>query len=74
MNDDKLTSADQDAWVALAETVRVKLAELTQFIPIMKPDEVKQFMDSLSDAFWFHRRALTWDKWLELENARVTAD
>lgn len=71
---DALTSADQDAWVALAESVRARLAEMVPLLPAMKPDEVKTFIEAVDLAHCLHTRAVLWDKTVELNMARVTWD
>ncbi|MDB5310688.1 MAG: hypothetical protein JWO38_4890 [Gemmataceae bacterium] len=68
------TTADQDAWIALWEQIRLRLGELVPLIPAMKPDEAKQVVDTVLAAQWGHFQALTLDKRVELELARATAD
>jgi hypothetical protein len=74
MTDDRVTSADQDAWVSLAEQVRAKLAESVPLVPAMKPDEAKTFVEALQAAYWLHMNTTLFDKKAELELARVSPE
>lgn len=67
-----VTTADQDAWVALNEAALTELAKLIPLMSAMKVDELKSFIDTLQAAQWSHFQAATWDKRMELEQARVT--
>lgn len=74
MSDDRVTTADQDAWVDLASRVRAKLGEMVNDIPAMKPEEASKFVEACNDAYWFGVRCAMYDKRVDLELARVTAD
>jgi hypothetical protein len=74
MEDNPATTADQDAWVAIAEQVRTRLAESIPLIPTMKVEEQKQFVETLRDAYWLHQCAVQFDKKVELELARVSPE
>lgn len=72
-NSDEVDSADQDAWVAIAEQLRAKLAETITLIPAMKPDEVVSTIRAVDDALRLHQRAMIFDATVQRELNRHTA-
>lgn len=73
MNDEKdpCSSAEQDSWVDLAQRAQIKLGEMINTIPAMKPEEAKELMLALNQCYWFHMNAITWDHRLQLEMTRL---
>ena len=72
MGEDRLTTADQDAWVELAQAVRAQLMKRVELMPAMSPDEVKTFVESVQKALCLELNAATFDKDIELMQARPT--
>lgn len=64
-------SAEQQAWVELAQAVRSQLAKAVALFPAMKPDEQKAFVETCKEAVWFQQAAETHDREVELKNNRV---
>lgn len=54
--------------------MRDELAKRIPEIGGMAPGEIGQFIDAIRDTYWLHLTAATWDKKLELELARTTAE
>jgi len=73
-DDQPMASTDQDSWVQLAMQMRDELAKRIPEIGGMEPGEIGQFIDAIRDTYWLHLTAATWDKKLELELARTTAE
>ncbi len=69
--DDEVSSADQDAWVEIARSVRSQIEKLVPQMGAMKPEEVKTFIDALNQARWMNEAALAFDKTVENENAKL---
>lgn len=76
MNDDDAptTSADQDAWTALADALRSELAKQIPLMGAMKPDEIKTLVEAADSAMWMRIRAGLFDKRIELERNKLFAD
>lgn len=74
MGDDRVSSAEQDAWVETAAAIHAALRKYGETIPAMKPDEAKTFVDAVSECYWLSVRAAIFDKKIELEQARAVAD
>jgi hypothetical protein len=62
---------DQTAWVRLARDCRASLAERAKKLADMEPEAAGQFIDACREALAFHQDAMTFDKNIELELARV---
>lgn len=73
-DDEPTTSPDQDAWVELATRLRAELAKRVPEVGAMKVDEVAQFVAAVRDAYWLHLLTACWDKKVELELARISAE
>ena len=70
---DPPTSAEQDAWVALAEQVRTQLARAVPLMGAMTPNEAETLVRAVDAATRLHLRALTFDDALARERNRVAA-
>lgn len=74
-DDDRPTSTpEQDGWVALTAAVRHALAGRVGDIGAMTPAEMLDFTEAVNSAWWQEFRSQTWDRRVELEHARVTAE
>lgn len=73
MDNQDIASADQDAWVSLAQGLREGLRKCIAEMGALNPEEVKNLIEASQAAFWLHHNAATWDKRIELELARITA-
>ena len=73
-DDEPVTSADQDAWVSLATAVRAELAKMVPRIPAMTPEEINDLIAAIDGARCSHVNALLFDKLIELESAKTSAD
>lgn len=71
---DPVSSADQDAWVSLPPAARVELAKQIPLMGAMKVEELKTFMDAIHAGMFSHFQAMTFDKQVELELRKITAD
>lgn len=67
-------SADQDAWVNLAERLRARLTSRLKDIPKMKIDDIRILIDSIESVFWFHCDTLLFDKRLKNESDKAYFD
>lgn len=65
------SSADQDAWLAIARAAREQFARQIPMMGAMKPEELKAFIDALGDLRWLELRAHSHDKAIEIELARL---
>lgn len=63
-------TADQIAWVEIAQAVRVQLCKYAENIPAMNPDEVKTYVETVRTALLNEQNAASFDKDLELMLAR----
>ena len=55
-------SADQIAWVEIAQAIRGQLLGMAELMPAMKPDEVKTFVETAQAAQYLDRNAMTFDR------------
>lgn len=67
---DDESSGVQRSWEALADKVRRKLSEQAEYIPAMKPEEVKSLIEAMREAYWIDQYAATFDKRVEVEMSR----
>ena len=74
MDDDPDTTADQDQWMDLARAVRAGLMKQAALLSAMTPEEIKAFIEACRDALFLEVNASSFDKRVELEQNRVTAD
>jgi hypothetical protein len=65
-------TADQMAWVELAQAVRAQLLQQAKLIPAMRPEEINTFVDTCREALCLHADAETFDREVELKNSRIT--
>ncbi len=70
--DDETTSADQDAWVEIAQAVREQIRRRIPDMGAMKPDEISAFVEAARCAQWFEEACHVFDRELELRRQRVT--
>ena len=52
----------QDEWIKIAESIREELEKTVPFMPTMKPDEKKNFIEAVQAALWFEHHCHLWDK------------
>ena len=71
-DDDAVDSVSQDAWIALAESVRTELAKLVPFMSAMNTEEVSRLIASIKDAMILELNARTFDKDVELYLSRLS--
>lgn len=67
----EVTSADQDAWLAMARAVREQFAKQIPLMGAMKPEELKAFVEAMGDLRWLELRAHSHDKAIENELAKL---
>ncbi len=65
------TTADQDAWVELAQAIRAQLRKTAEMMPAMTPEEVKTFIEAAREALWLEQNAAAFDKDVELKLQRL---
>ncbi len=70
---ERVDTADQDAWQDIARGVREGIRQKGTMIPAMTPAELKDFMEAAGGAYWLSVNAASFDKKVELEQARIVA-
>lgn len=68
------TTAQQDSWAELAEVVRDQLRKRAELIPAMETEEVEMFVNACREALFMEINAMTFDKRVELERNRISAE
>lgn len=66
-----LSSADRDAYLALARAMREQLSRVVPLMGAMTPDEMYKVVDTVDDLMRFHQRAEMYDTRLDLEETRA---
>lgn len=66
-----MISADQTAWVELAQAVRAQLMKSVQDMPRMDAAELAAFMDACRNALFFEQNASSFDRGLQKELAET---
>ena len=69
---DEAGSADQMAWVELAQVVRIQLLKYACTIPAMNPGEIKDFVETCRLAHWLEEKSRTFDRDVELWEQRCS--
>lgn len=64
-------SGEQRRWLETSRKLHQKLDAMIELVPAMKPEEVKIFIDSLTQAIWLNHQAETLDKRIEKEKAKL---
>lgn len=67
-----MTTADQDAWVEIAQAIRGQILKYAEDITLMEPEELKDFVAAVRDALFLELNAQTFDQDLELLRGRIT--
>lgn len=68
---ESVTSADQDAWLELARTIRAMALKVAPTIPTMTPEDMKHFTEMAQNAFFLEQCAAAYDHRLELELNKI---
>lgn len=71
-SDHELASADQDAWVEIAQAVREQLRRRIADMPAMNPGELQSFANAYRDAQFFEEWAHAFDHEVELRKRRIS--
>lgn len=74
MQDDNLTSVDQDAWVELATTARAQMQKRLEGMREMTPTDLNQLAEALQKLRWLEVAARSHDREVELAQARTSLD
>jgi hypothetical protein len=73
-DDEPVSSADQDAWVAIARALRFQIERQIPTAGAMSPNDLKTFIDAVREVQWLHERSLEFDANVARENARQVYD
>ncbi len=71
MTEDPESSAEQDAWIELAETLREQLRKAIQWMPAMNPPEIASIISAAHEAMFFEQQARCFDGDVERMSKRA---
>ena len=69
-----VTSADEDAWIDIARRMRAEIEKQIPLVGAMSPTNLKIFVEAVRDIRWLNQNALTFDKDVEIEMAKMPYD